>query len=85
MQKVHQGESLKVWVERALCQGAELCVEASGAVFATDDEYVSFVKLADDGAPTDSADHAVVVPDEHQDDVRVAAQDCPAQCIRIIE
>ncbi|MFL6124035.1 ferredoxin [Actinophytocola sp.] len=76
---------MKVWVERALCQGSELCIEASGAVFATDDAYVSFVKLADEGAPAASADHAVVVPDEHQDGVRVAAQDCPAQCIRIVE
>jgi ferredoxin len=75
---------VQVWVERALCQGTELCVEASGAVFATDDEYVSFVKLAADGSLADSADGAVVVPAEHEDDVRVAAQDCPAQCIRII-
>ena len=76
---------MRVWVRRELCQGAELCVEASGAVFATDDDYVSFVKIADGAEPADDAGRAVTVPSEHEDSVRLAARECPSQCIRVVE
>ncbi|MFE1796039.1 ferredoxin [Streptomyces sp. NPDC059517] len=75
---------MRVWVDRKLCQGSELCMELAGSVFATDDEYVSYVKLAEQGHPADCEARAAEVADEQAEDVRQAARECPSQCINLI-
>ncbi|MFI6216774.1 ferredoxin [Nocardia brasiliensis] len=73
---------MRVWIERTLCQGAELCCEHAAAMFATDDEYVAYVQ-ADVGA--DCAHKALLVPGEHEEQVHRAAAECPSRCINIID
>ncbi|WP_236639169.1 ferredoxin [Nocardia brasiliensis] len=51
-------------------------------MFATDDEYVAYVK-ADVGA--DCAPKALLVPGEHEEQVHRAAAECPSRCINIID
>lgn len=74
---------MRVWVVRSECQGSEQCVETAASVFATDDEYVSYVKLAGPDGVADSAARAVEVPESQQENVRRAARECPSGCIRI--
>jgi ferredoxin len=58
-------------------------MELAPAVFATDEEYVSFVKLAGADAPADCETRAAAVSQEQEENVRRAARECPAKCIKI--
>ncbi|WP_131746711.1 ferredoxin [Frankia sp. Cppng1_Ct_nod] len=75
---------MSVWVDHKLCQGSELCIELAGSVFATDEEYVSYVKLAQKDQPADCEARTVEVTDEQAESVRQAAFECPSKCINII-
>lgn len=75
---------MRVWIERDECQGSEMCVETVGEIFATDEAYVSYVRLGDetDGVSPDSA---IEVPENLRSRLRSAAAECPAQCIHVRE
>ena len=56
----------KIWVDREACIGAGPCVDIAPNVFALDDEDICVVI-----DPSGDSDN----------DILVAAQDCPMQCI----
>jgi len=62
---------MKATIDKELCTDCELCVDSCPEVFETVDKVVS-VKVA-------------VVPDKVKDSCRQAAQDCPAEAIKIEE
>lgn len=62
---------MKVTVDRDSCAGCELCVDTCPEVFEMDDDLAR-AKVKD-------------VPEEYEDAVREAAEDCPAEAIIIEE
>lgn len=62
---------MKAIIDQDLCTGCEECVEAVPDVFGMDDDGELAVVKTDP------------VPSEHEDDVRTAADDCPAEAITI--
>ncbi|HEV3131865.1 MAG: ferredoxin [Acidimicrobiales bacterium] len=75
---------MKVWIDQDLCTGDGLCEEIAPAVFTLLDDGLAYVK---DGAdvknePGGSAGMAAV-PDDLEDAVVEAAEECPGECIFI--
>ncbi len=73
---------MKVWIDQDLCTGDGLCEEIAPAVFTLLDDGLAYVK---DGAtvlsePGGSAQMANV-PDDLQDAVVEASEECPGECI----
>jgi ferredoxin len=62
---------MKVFIDKELCTGCELCVSTCPDIF----------EMADDVAVTKSED----VPDAAHDCVRQAVEDCPVTAIKIEE
>ena len=58
---------MKVKVDADLCTGCELCIDTCPEVFEMKDD-VSTAKVED-------------VPNDQEDDVREAAEDCPVEAI----
>jgi ferredoxin len=81
---VGETELMKVWIDQDLCTGDGLCEEIAPAVFTLLDDGLAYVK---DGAdvknePGGSAGMAAV-PDDLEDAVVEAAEECPGECIFI--
>jgi ferredoxin len=75
---------MKVWIDQDLCTGDGLCEEIAPAVFTLLDDGLAYVK---DGAdvksePGGSAGMAAV-PDDLEDAVVEASEECPGECIFI--
>jgi ferredoxin len=73
---------VKVWIDQDLCTGDGLCEEIAPAVFTLLDDGLAYVK---DGAavlnePGGSA-CAAAVPDDLEDAVVEASEECPGECI----
>ena len=62
---------MKVKVDRDVCTGCELCVDSCPDVFEMDDD-LSRAKVE-------------TVPEELEDDVKAAAEDCPVEAIIVEE
>jgi len=77
---------VKVWIDQDLCTGDGLCEEICPQVFTLLDDGLAYVKegdrvLSDPGGAAGVA----AVPEELEDAVREAAEECPGECIFISE
>ena len=61
---------MKAVVDRDLCAGCAVCADVSPEVYEMDDEDLAVVKLDP-------------VPDEHEENARDAADQCPSEAIVI--
>jgi ferredoxin len=75
---------MKVWIDQDLCTGDGLCEEIAPAVFTLLDDGLAYVKDGDavKNEPGGSAGMANV-PDDLNDAVVEAAEECPGECIFI--
>ncbi len=72
-EKRDQETEIEVSLDSDICTGCELCIETCPAVFEMDeDEGVAYVKLEE-------------VPEDAEDCVRQAEQDCPVEAIIVEE
>jgi ferredoxin len=76
--------AMKVWIDQDLCTGDGLCEEIAPAVFTLLDDGLAYVKDADavKNDPGGSAGMALV-PEDLEDAVTEAAEECPGECIFI--
>ena len=76
--------AMKVWIDQDLCTGDGLCEEIAPAVFTLLDDGLAYVKDADavKNDPGGSAGMALV-PEDLEDAVTEAAEECPGECIYI--
>jgi ferredoxin len=76
--------TMKVWIDQDLCTGDGLCEEIAPAVFTLLDDGLAYVKEGTDvkNEPSGSGGIAVV-PDDLEDSVTEAAEECPGECIFI--
>jgi ferredoxin len=75
---------MKVWIDQDLCTGDGLCEEIAPAVFTLLDDGLAYVKEGDAirNDPGGSAGMALV-PEELEDAVVEASEECPGECIFI--
>jgi ferredoxin len=76
---------MKVWIDQDLCTGDGLCEEIAPAVFTLLDDGLSYVKEGTKVFNLTGSDGLARVPDDHDDAVREAAEECPGECIFIEE
>ena len=83
-QRKGESEPMKVWIDQDLCTGDGLCEEIAPAVFTLLDDGLAYVKEGDQvkNEPGGSAGLALV-PDDLEDAVTEAAEECPGECIFI--
>jgi ferredoxin len=73
---------MKVWIDQDLCTGDGLCEEIAPAVFRLLDDGLAYVKEGDRVcSDPGGAAGVVLVPDELEDSVSEAAEECPGECI----
>lgn len=77
---------MRVWVDQDLCTGDGLCEEIAPAVFVLLDDGLSYVK-EDDRVLNQpgGAEALAAVPPDQLDAVREAAEECPGECIFVVE
>jgi ferredoxin len=75
---------MKVWIDQDLCTGDGLCEEIAPSVFRLLDDGLAYVKESDQirNDPGGVAGMALV-PEELEDTVAEAAEECPGECIFI--
>jgi ferredoxin len=75
---------MKVWIDQDLCTGDGICAEIAPAVFILLDDNLAYVKDNDQvrSDPGGAAGMAFV-PDDMEDAVAQAAEECPGECIFI--
>ena len=75
---------MKVWIDQDLCTGDGLCEEIAPAVFTLLDDGLAYVKEDEDvkNEPGGSAGMAAV-PEDLEDAVVEASEECPGECIFI--
>jgi ferredoxin len=75
---------MKVWIDQDLCTGDGLCEEIAPAVFTLLDDGLAYVKESDQvRCDPGGAAGMARVPDELEDAVVEAAEECPGECIFI--
>jgi ferredoxin len=81
---------VKVWIDQELCTGDGLCEEVAPDVFALLSDGLAYVCEGDtiyaavQGNP-EGVDGVATVPPGHEDLVLEAAEECPGECIHIVE
>ena len=77
---------MKVWIDQDLCTGDGVCEELCPSVFTLKDNGLTYVKqgetIFDD--PGGEAQMALV-PADLEDSVREAADECPGECIFLVD
>jgi ferredoxin len=76
---------MKVWIDQELCTGDGLCEEICPTLFVLCDSGFAYVKQ--DGKILDhpgGQEQMAEVPDELEEDVREAADECPGECIFLV-
>ncbi len=63
---------MKVRIDTNLCSGCALCQDIAPEVFGLDEDNMATVLFEE-------------VPEEHEDAVREAAEQCPSEAVEIIE
>ena len=77
---------MKVWIDQDLCTGDGLCEEICPAVFSLQDDGLAYVKDGDKVLDSPGgSDGQANVPDGLEDSVREAAEECPGECIFVVE
>ena len=77
---------MHVWVDQDLCTGDGLCEEIAPAVFVLLDDGLSYV--VQDGRPLQrpgGVGSQAVVPGGLEESVREAAEECPGECIFVVD
>ena len=77
---------MKVWIDQDLCTGDGLCTEIAPDVFIMQDDGLAYVKegstiMDNPGGSTQVA----IVPKGLESAVRESCEECPGECIFIIE
>jgi ferredoxin len=81
---------MKVWIDQDLCTGDGLCEEIAPDVFVLLDDGLAYVREGEKlfatakGNPQ-GADGIAQVPGGLEDATREAAEECPGECIFIVE
>jgi len=81
---------MKVWIDQDLCTGDGLCEEIAPDVFVLLDDGLAYVREGDriyaaaKGSPQ-GAEGIAQVPPGLEDATRESAEECPGECIFIIE
>jgi ferredoxin len=78
----HEEHGVRVWIDQDLCTGDGLCTDHCPDVFTLLEDGIAYV--CEYGAPANDPGgpgSIVAVPDEHEQRVLVAADDCPGECI----
>lgn len=81
---------MKVWIDQDLCTGDGLCEEIAPDVFVLLDDGLAYVRegeklyAAAKGNPQ-GADGLAQVPAGLEDATRESAEECPGECIFIVE
>lgn len=82
----------KVWIDQDLCTGDGICVDDCAPIFAMHDDGLAYVKEVawkdiyngEGGEPKlQMAEGMASVPESLLEDVILAAEDCPGDCIFI--
>ncbi len=75
---------MKVWIDQDLCTGDGLCEEIAPAVFTLLDDGLAYVKEGTEvkNEPGGSAGMAAV-PEDLEEAVQEASEECPGECIFI--
>ena len=75
---------MKVWIDQDLCTGDGLCEEIAPAVFTLLGDGLAYVRENDQvqSEPGGAAGMALV-PEDVEDAVTDAAEECPGECIFI--
>lgn len=76
---------MKVWIDQDLCTGDGLCEEICPDVFTLLDDGLAYVK--EDGVPLNDpggSGSQAQVPDGLEEAVTEAAEECPGECIFIV-
>lgn len=77
---------MKVWIDQELCTADGLCEDLCPEMFVLGDDALAYVK--EDGVVRDNPggrDCIVAVPEEFEETVRDAADQCAGECILIEE
>lgn len=76
---------MRVWIDQDLCTGDGLCEEIAPAVFVLLDDGLSYVQ--EDGQRLGGGGQAALaaVRADHEDAVREAAEECPGECIFVVD
>ena len=77
---------MRVWVDQDLCTGDGLCEEIAPVVFALLDDGLSYV--VEEGRPLErpgGVGSQAAVPGGLEESVREAAEECPGECIFVVD
>jgi ferredoxin len=77
---------MKVWIDQDLCTGDGLCEEICPAVFTLQDDGLAYVKESDKVLDSPGGSEGLAnVPDGLEESVREASEECPGECIFVVE
>jgi ferredoxin len=76
---------MRVWIDQSQCLNSGLCEETAPDLFTLGDDDLAYVKQ-DDGilAKPGGESCQAGVPESREEDVELAARECPAQCIHLV-
>ncbi len=73
---------MKVWIDQDLCTGDGLCEEICPAVFTLQDDGLAYVKEGSDVfMEPGGSQQMALVPEDLEDAVVEASEECPGECI----